>query len=152
VEWNYKIHDKEMLAIMRGLEDWQHFLEGACHKVEIWTDHKNLKYFRTAKKLNCRQARWSLYLSCFNFTLHHQPGCTMGKSDALSRWPDHGSGSDDNSNIVLLDANLFTVRVLEVVVAEGEEREMVREIRVKVKEGLVEDSIAVRGRPVNAPS
>jgi hypothetical protein len=42
-----------------------------------------------------------------------------------------------------LDANLFAVRVLEVVVAEGEEREMVQEIHVKVKEGLVEDSVTV---------
>jgi hypothetical protein len=66
----------------------------------------------------------------------------MGKSDALLRRPDHGSGSDDNSNIVLLDANLFAVRALEVLVTEGEEREMVREIHAKVKEGLVEDSVA----------
>jgi hypothetical protein len=42
-----------------------------------------------------------------------------------------------------LDASLFTVRALEVVVAEGEEREMVWEICTKVKEGLVEDSVAV---------
>ena len=42
VERNYEIHDKEMLAVMRSLEEWQHFLKGAKHKVEIWTDHKNL--------------------------------------------------------------------------------------------------------------
>jgi len=29
VEWNYEIHDKEMLAIIRMLEEWRHFLEGA---------------------------------------------------------------------------------------------------------------------------
>lgn len=29
VERNYKIHDKEMLAIIQGLEEWRHFLEGA---------------------------------------------------------------------------------------------------------------------------
>jgi hypothetical protein len=52
VKRNYEIHDKEMLAIIHGLEEWRHFLEGAHHKVEIWTDHKNLEYFRTAKKLN----------------------------------------------------------------------------------------------------
>ena len=57
VERNYKIHDKEMLAIIRALEEWRHFLEGAQHPVEIWTDHKNLEYFMTAKKLNRRQAR-----------------------------------------------------------------------------------------------
>jgi hypothetical protein len=39
-ERKYEIHDKEMLAIMRVLDKWWHFLEGASHKVEIWTDHK----------------------------------------------------------------------------------------------------------------
>jgi len=47
VERNYEIHDKEMLAIIRALEEWRHFLEGATHPVEIWTDHKNLEYFMT---------------------------------------------------------------------------------------------------------
>jgi hypothetical protein len=42
VEWNYKIHDTEMLAIIRGLEEWRHYLEGARHPIEIWTNHKNL--------------------------------------------------------------------------------------------------------------
>jgi hypothetical protein len=45
VEWNYEIHDTEMLAIIRGLEEWRHYLEGARHPIEIWTDHKNLEYF-----------------------------------------------------------------------------------------------------------
>ena len=54
VERNYEIHNKEMLAIIWALEEWRHFLEGAWHLVEIWTDHKNLEYFMTAKKLNCR--------------------------------------------------------------------------------------------------
>jgi len=57
VERNYEIHDKEMLAIIHTLEEWRHFLEGAQHLVEIWTDHKNLEYFIMAKKLNRRQAR-----------------------------------------------------------------------------------------------
>ena len=52
VERNYEIHDKEMLAIIRALEEWRHFLEGAEHQFEVWTDHKNLEYFMTAKKLN----------------------------------------------------------------------------------------------------
>ena len=53
---NYEIHDKDMLAIIRGLESWRHLLEGAQFKFEIWTDHKNLKYFMKAQKLNWRQA------------------------------------------------------------------------------------------------
>jgi hypothetical protein len=52
VEQNYEIHDTEMLAIIRGLEEWRHYLEGTRHPVEIWTNHKNLEYFRVAQKLN----------------------------------------------------------------------------------------------------
>jgi hypothetical protein len=107
VERNYEIHNTEMLAIIRGLEEWRHYLEGARHPVEIWTDHKNLKYFRVAQKLNQRQARWSLYLSRFDFTLHHKPGRSMGKPDALSRRADHGSGQGDNDNLTLLSPDLF---------------------------------------------
>ena len=102
VEQNYKIHDKEMLAIMRSLEEWRHFLEGVQHRVEIWMDHKNLEYFMTAKKLNCRQAHWSLYLSRFDFVMHHCPGKSMGKCDALLRHADHDNGTDDNCDTTLL--------------------------------------------------
>ena len=52
VERNYDVHDKEMLGIIRALEAWRHHLEGATHKVEIWSDHQNLQYFMGAKKLN----------------------------------------------------------------------------------------------------
>jgi len=62
-EQNYKIHNKEMLAVIRCLEAWRHYLEGVKLKFEIWIDHKNLQYFMTSQKLNCRQARWALYLS-----------------------------------------------------------------------------------------
>ena len=54
-ERNYEIHDKKMLAIVRGLEAWRHLLEGAQIKFEIWTDHKNLEYFMKVQKLNRRQ-------------------------------------------------------------------------------------------------
>jgi len=56
-ERNYKIHDKEILAVVRCLEVWRHFLEGTTIKFEIWTGHKNLEYFIKAQKLNRRQAR-----------------------------------------------------------------------------------------------
>ena len=56
-ERNYEIYDKEMLAIVRGLEAWRHLLEGVQIKFEIWMDHKNLEYFMKVQKLNRRQAR-----------------------------------------------------------------------------------------------
>jgi len=109
VERNYEIHDKEMLAIIRALEEWRHFLEGARHLVEIWMDHKNLEYFMTAKKLNHHQARWSLYLARFNFKLIHYPGHSMRKPDALLRRLDHGKGTSDNKDIVLLRPELLAI-------------------------------------------
>jgi len=51
-ERNYKIHDKEMLAIVKCLEAWRYFLKGTIVKFEIWTDHKNLEYFMKVQKLN----------------------------------------------------------------------------------------------------
>ena len=128
VEQNYEIHDKEMLAIIRALEEWRHFLEGVTHLVEIWTDHKNLEYFMTAKKLNCRQARWSLHLARFDFLLYHCPEYTMGKLDALSRRADHGNGASDNENVVLLQPEFLAVRVLEGVELMGMEQKILSDI------------------------
>ena len=34
-EKNYEIHDKEILVIIWGLENWRHLLESACFKFEI---------------------------------------------------------------------------------------------------------------------
>ena len=128
VERNYEIHDKEMLAIIRAMEEWRHFLEDSELGFEVWTDHKNLEYFQTAKKLNRRQARWSLFLARFDFVLHHQPGRSMGKPDALSRRADHGTGSDNNSNITLLTPGLFTVRAMEGLEVIGEEQNIFKDI------------------------
>ena len=34
-ECNYAIYDKELLAIIRALEEWHHYLEGSPHDIEI---------------------------------------------------------------------------------------------------------------------
>ena len=87
-ERNYKIHDKKILAIIRYLEVWRHYLEEARLEFEIWIDHKNLQYFMMSQKLNHKQAKWALYLLQFNFALKYVPGKSMGKADRLSRRPD----------------------------------------------------------------
>jgi len=142
MERNYKIHDKEMLAIIRALEEWRHFLEGATHLVEIWTDHKNLEYFMTAKKLNRRQARWSLYLARFDFLLHHRPRHAMGKPDALSRRADHGNGASNNENIVLLRLEFLAVHALEGVELTGMEQKILSNIRKENRNEDQEEPIA----------
>ena len=135
---NYKIHDKEMLAIVRYLEVQRHFLEGTTTKFEIWIDHKNLEYFIKAQKLNRRQARQALYLSGFDFTLKHVLGSKMEKADSLSRRPDQEVGVERNNK----DETLVKLEQLEVrrteeveVIIEGVDLlEKVRQSRVKYDE------------------
>jgi hypothetical protein len=45
-----------MLSIIRSLEQWRHYLEGAHHEFEIWNDHANLQWFMKHQDLNRRQA------------------------------------------------------------------------------------------------
>jgi len=129
VEWNYEIHNKEMLAIIHALKEWRHFLEGATHLVEIWTDHKNLEYFMMAKKLNHRQAHWSLHLARFDFLLCHCPRRTMDKPDVLSRRANHGNRASDNENIVLLQPEFLAVHALEGMELTGIEQKILSNIR-----------------------
>jgi hypothetical protein len=84
--------------------------EGVKQELKIWTDHQNLQYFMTAKKLNRRQARWALFLSRFNFHLIHKPGTSMKKADLLSRRADHKRGvEDDNKEVTLLKPEYFRI-------------------------------------------
>ena len=98
-ERNYKIHDKKMLVVIRGLENWRHLLESVKFKFKIWMDYKNLEYFIKVQKLNRRQAYQALYLSRFNFTSKHVPRTKMEKADILSRRPNQKVGVEkDNKN------------------------------------------------------
>ena len=53
----------------------------------------------------------------------------MGKPDVLSQRADHGTGSDDNSNVVLLSSKLFTICAVEGLEFIGPERDVLRDIR-----------------------
>ncbi|KAM4545898.1 olfactory receptor 6E1-like [Odontesthes bonariensis] len=56
-ERNYDVGDRELLTIKLAMEEWRHWLEGTEYPVQIWTDHKNLSYLQSAKRLNPRQSR-----------------------------------------------------------------------------------------------
>ena len=68
-----------------ALEEWRHWLEGTKVRFLVWTDHRNLEYIRSAKRLNSRQVCWSLFFDRFNFTLSYRPGSRNLKPDALFR-------------------------------------------------------------------
>ncbi|CAJ0940100.1 unnamed protein product [Ranitomeya imitator] len=84
-ERNYDVGNRELLAMKWAFEEWHHWLEGAKHRVVVLTDHKNLTYLESAKRLNPRQARWSLFFSRFDFVVSYLPDSKNVKADALSR-------------------------------------------------------------------
>jgi hypothetical protein len=94
---NYPIHDKELMAIIEAFQEWRPYLSGTTHEVQVFTDHKNLRYFTTTKELNGRQTRWAEFLSEFNFRITYIKGSENARADALSRRPDHfGNNTEDS--------------------------------------------------------
>ena len=67
----------------------------------------------------------------------------MGKPDALSRRPNYGDGSGDNSDVVLLKPELFAIHVLEGITVEEESWNILKEIRVHNRGKRWEDSVLV---------
>jgi len=86
-EINYKIYDKELPAIVETFRDMRTWLIGTETPVSVSCDHKTLEYFMSTRILNRRQARWSMFLSEFNFRLDYLPG-SKNPADPPSRRPD----------------------------------------------------------------
>lgn len=84
-EFNYPIHDKEMLAIVSCLREWQAELQSVAKPFTILSDHKNLSYFSTKRLLNERQVRYNDLLYQFKFVFKWRPGDVSERPDALSR-------------------------------------------------------------------
>ncbi|RYN98817.1 hypothetical protein AA0121_g13479 [Alternaria tenuissima] len=83
-ECNYEIHDKELLAVIRCLEEWDAELR-SVKSFKVITDHKNLEYFMKPKLLSERQVRWAALLSRYNMEMLYRPGKENVRADALSR-------------------------------------------------------------------
>ncbi|KAL0540204.1 hypothetical protein IC582_024437 [Cucumis melo] len=82
-EQNYPTHDLELAAVVFALKIWRHYLYG--EKIQIFTDHKSLKYFFTQKELNMRQRRWLELVKDYDCEILYHPGKANVVADALSR-------------------------------------------------------------------
>jgi RNase H-like domain found in reverse transcriptase len=97
-EQGYDVHDRELLAIMRGLHQWWHLLLSLPFTTTVITDHVNLQYYRQSQKINQRVARYLVDLTDYNFKLVHKLG-KLNKVDHLSCQPDYNNGKEDNNNM-----------------------------------------------------
>ncbi|KAG8501187.1 hypothetical protein CXB51_003299 [Gossypium anomalum] len=69
---NYLTYDKEMYALIRALETWQHYLWQK--EFVIHTDHEALKHLKGQTKLNKRHAKWVKYLESFPYVIKYKKG------------------------------------------------------------------------------
>lgn len=82
-ERNYTTHDKELLAVVRALRAWDHYLGG--RHFTVLTDHRPLRFLRTQPNLGARQQRWLEELEKYDYTIEYLPGKNNVVADALSR-------------------------------------------------------------------
>ena len=80
---NYPIYDKELYALIRVLQVWEHYLRP--REFIIHSDHESLKYLKSQNKLNRRHARWSEYIESFPYIIMYKKGKENVVADALSR-------------------------------------------------------------------
>ncbi|KAL0546451.1 hypothetical protein IC582_016360 [Cucumis melo] len=88
-EQNYPTHDLELAAVVFALKIWRHYLYG--EKIQIFTDHKSLKYFFTQKELNMRQRRWLELVKDYDCEILYHPAKANVVADALSRKVSHSA-------------------------------------------------------------
>jgi len=67
-----------------------------------------------AKRLNARQARWSLFFGRFNFTLTYRPGSKNTKPDALSRMFGREDGPIDSPEPIIPKSCVVTAVSLRI--------------------------------------
>ena len=80
---NYPIYDKELYALVRVLEIWQHYLWPK--EFVIHSDHESLKYLKSQTNLNKRHAKWAEFLESFPYVIKYKKGKENVVMDALSR-------------------------------------------------------------------
>ena len=67
---NYSTYDKELFALVRALETWQHYLWPK--EFVIHSDHESLKHIRSQAKLNRRHAKWVEFVESFSYVIKHK--------------------------------------------------------------------------------
>ena len=88
-EQNYHTTERENLALVYCLEEWEHMLVGSPHVVLCQTDHDALKDLLTKPTLSRREARWVTMLADYQLRVVHIPGSSNAVGDPLSRRPDY---------------------------------------------------------------
>lgn len=110
-QMNWPAHDKELYAIVFGMDRYRHFLQTRKDTVQVFSDHRALAHFMTTTDLSKkdRHRRWADLLSQFNFQIQYRPGSDNVVADTLSRY---NLGEGNFENIPLLPSWRFSEKAL----------------------------------------
>ncbi|KAL4011098.1 hypothetical protein IC575_028145 [Cucumis melo] len=109
-EQNYLTHDLELAAVVFALKIWRHYLYS--EKIQIFNDHKSLKYFFTQKELNMRQRRWLELVKDNDCEILYHSGKANVVADALSRKVAHSAAIITKQAPLLRDFERAEIAVL----------------------------------------
>ncbi|KAL4022930.1 hypothetical protein IC575_016676 [Cucumis melo] len=97
------------VTVVFALKIWRHYLYG--EKIQIYTDHKSLKYFFTQKELNMRQRRWLELVKDYDCEILYHPGKANVVADALSRKVAHSAALITKQTPLLRDLERAEIAV-----------------------------------------
>ncbi|KAA0036674.1 pol protein [Cucumis melo var. makuwa] len=123
-EQNYPTHDLELAAVVFALKIWRHYLYG--EKIQIYTDHKSLKYFFAQKELNIWQRRWLELVKDYDCEILYHPGKANVVADALSRKVAHSAALITKQTSLLRDFER-----VEIAVSVGEVTSQLAQLSVQ---------------------
>ena len=83
VTLNYPTYDKELYALVRALETWQHYHWPKEFIIHI--DHESLKHLKGQGKLNRRHAKWVEFIETFPYVIKYKQGKENIVADTLDR-------------------------------------------------------------------
>jgi RNase H-like domain found in reverse transcriptase len=76
-QWNYDTGDRELLAIVRALKEWRHYIQGSGHTTVVLSNHDNLWHFQVPQTIGRQMARWTLYLTSYSWKEEHTGRCIV---------------------------------------------------------------------------
>jgi hypothetical protein len=77
------IYEKEMLAILHGVDLWCPYISGQCFQIK--KDHQSLKYFLEQRISSPKQQKWVTNLFGYDYEIIYKKGKNNVVADALSR-------------------------------------------------------------------
>jgi len=117
-EQNYPIYNREFLAIMHRLRNWDYLLKGTTTPILVYTDHTNLHYYHNPWKIGLCIARYLLEHKQYNILLEYKSG-TTNRADGLLCQEDYDTRSNpDNEDITVWPDQYFCKQHMTICITD----------------------------------